>query len=524
MKKWAIRTVGHCQFEISGQQGNKGSLVRSRVRVCPKCVIEDVQRSGRFGMYRRHFWHFLSVRTCAVHAMPLTVFPPAEYTIRNYDFVGQVEQNWRTIVAAANTGIERPETKLEAYVLQRLNGHNINAFLDTMPLHVATRLCEVLGFVLLKGPKRKISTGSDDDLWQAEQTGFEALLDGEAGLFAALDTLVTPMALRTVRHQSDFGAFFEWLRISTPSNGFAPLKNSVRDYIFRTYPFQKGYMVLGKPCPVASNFTVHGAWQTLGIQRKRMNRYLVGVGFASKTSAAQWIKLNKGLSADDIRDISTKMGNRLNTFEAQDVLNVSVDMLQLLRKSKIIQPKLDALDQVPKYDRRDLQQLLSKLEVRVSVTGRRHSEFVTITDAAKRVRCPSADIVKLILDGALTGVSQDFDIAGLAGFRVDLAELWEALPPLEMQGVIKGEASQLLRVTYPTVNYFIDDGILSVIRVRNPKSRQFLDAVCDKSIEGFQSRYVTLGQLAKRYRRASGPLGCHLEAKDVCPIETPQGI
>lgn len=524
MKKWAIRTIDHCQFEVSGQQGNKSSLVRSRVRVCPRCVVEDVQHSGRFGMYRRHFWHFLSVRTCAAHAMPLLMLPPEEYTIRNYDFVGQVEQHWETVDVAANAGIERSETKLEAYVLQRLNGRNINVFLDSMPLYVATRLCEVLGFVLLNGPKRKISTGSDEDLAQAGQMGFEALQDGEAGLFAALDTLVTPMALRTVRHQSDFGAFFEWVRTLTPRNDFAPLKDMVRDYIFRTYPFQKGDVLLGKPCSAVSKFTVHGAWQTLGIQRTRMNRYLVGEGFARKASAGQWIKLNESLSADDIRDISAEMDNRLNTFEAQKVLNVSAEMLQLLRKSEIVRPKLDALDQVPKYDRRELQQLLIKLAERVSVKGDQHGGLVLIIDAANRVNCPSTDIIKLILKGDLNTVFQNTNTEGLAGFRVDLAELWEALPPLEMQGVIKGKATQLLRVTYPTINYFIEEGILSVIRVRNPKSRQFLNAVCDKSIEGFLSQYVTLGQLAKRYRRAPGPFGCQLEAKDVCPIETPKGI
>ncbi|MEO9898206.1 MAG: hypothetical protein ABJD13_10975 [Paracoccaceae bacterium] len=151
-------------------------------------------------------------------------------------------------------------------------------------------------------------------------------------------------------------------------------------------------------------------------------------------------------------------------------------------------------------------------------------EMVSIVDASRRIRCPSSKIVDLILKGRLESVWKDEDLVGLAAFKVNLSELRRALPPIERQGVTKGQASKMLRVTYPTINYFIEKGLLASKRVRNPKSRQFLQAVCSDSIDRFQRKYETLGQLAYRYKRASGPLGCHLEAKGVCPCETPQGF
>ena len=30
--------------------------------------------------------------------------------------------------------------------------------------------------------------------------------------------------------------------------------------------------------------------------------------------------------------------------------------------------------------------------------------------------------------------------------------------------------------------------------------------------------------MAKRFRRAAGPFGCQLEAKNICPLEAPKGI
>jgi len=343
------------------------------------------------------------------------------------------------------------------------------------------------------------------------------------GLYDALDSLVTPEALRSVRHKSDFGALFEWLRTSSLGNEFEPLKDMVRNYIFRTYPLREGGRVLGKPCPEGEVFTIHSAWQELGIQRKRMNRILLEEGKAQRESQGGALRLKESLTAIDVRDISDRIGDRMTSFQARDMLNVSAEMLQNLRHNAILVPKTDALDQVPKYERADLEDLMTRMLSRCQETKPENS-FVTIIDAARRLRCPASDIISLILEGKIKRVwCLDHD-DGLARIRVNLDELRAALPELVMSGMTKGEASRALRVTYPTINYLIENDHLRVDRVRNPKSRQFIHAVCEDSVATFQTRFETLGQLASRYRRASGPLGCHLEAKGVCPVETPPGI
>ena len=222
--------------------------------------------------------------------------------------------------------------------------------------------------------------------------------------------------------------------------------------------------------------------------------------------------------------LTEQISNRLTISEAADFLNVSIDFLVLLRKAGTVEPVVDALDQVPKYEKRVLESLLMRLEAAVTTQTTQMDKMVPIIEAARRLRCPATDIVELILNGRVELVSRDFAIHGLAGFRVCLSRVRAVLPPLEMDGVIKGEAVTMLRVTYPTINHLIGKGLLRSRRVRNPKSRQFLDAVCTDSIAEFQRNYVTLGQLSNRYRRAAGPLGCHLEAKGICPFEAPAGI
>ncbi|WP_298258229.1 hypothetical protein [uncultured Litoreibacter sp.] len=449
---------------------------------------------------------------------------PEKHTIRNYDFCRVIERHWKTIQKEAQLDRFRRFTSLEAYILARLEGQKQNQFLDDMPLHIAARLCELLGFVLEFGPDRKITSASEDGLSTGGQIGFDALKQGETGLYAALDTLVSPNGLRTVRHRSDLGALFEWLRLSRVGPEFDTLKTLVREYIFRTYPCGEGDVVLGKKCSTPSRYSIHGAWKSLGIQRARMNRFLIAEGVAQKNDGESEIRLHDGLSAQDLSRLSEQISNRLTVAEASNVLNVSTDFLILLRKSGIVEPVIDALDQIPKYEKHALESLLEGLASSVTVTAVGAGEMVPIIEAARRIRCPATHIVQLVLDGALGHVARDANVAGLAGFRVRLQDVRAALPPLEMDGVTKGEAATTLRVTYQTINYLIEEGLLRSQRVRNPRSRQFLDAISSESLTEFQRNYETLGQLARRFRRASGPLGCHLEARGICPFETPQGI
>jgi len=155
MQKWAVRTTGHHQFTVSKQRAIKGSLTRTRVRVCPDCIIENRRLRGPYGPYRKHMWHLLAVRTCDIHDRPLMMLPPAKFTISNYDFIGQVERHWDAINQNLIVNVVRQSTDLERYVADRLEARPINPFLDNMPLFIATRLCEVLGYVLLFGPSKK---------------------------------------------------------------------------------------------------------------------------------------------------------------------------------------------------------------------------------------------------------------------------------------------------------------------------------------------------------------------------------
>lgn len=132
--------------------------------------------------------------------------------------------------------------------------------------------------------------------------------------------------------------------------------------------------------------------------------------------------------------------------------------LNQLRVHGLIATTVDALDQIPKFERDELEQLLARLNARVTKLKLDGTDMVSLIEATQRVRCPLVDIVKLILPGKLTHVCRDAEIRSLAAFRISLLELRSALPQFEMPGVTKGDAFRRLRVNYPTINFLIAEG------------------------------------------------------------------
>ncbi|UWR60193.1 TniQ family protein [Phaeobacter inhibens] len=524
MKKWAIRSQGGGRFSIAGHQCSKGTLVRSRLRVCPICLQEDVGNFGPNGVFRRYFWQLKSIRTCALHSAELLELPPEKYTIYNYDFVGQVTKRWAYIKRASATAALQRETAFERYLFDRLEGSRQYPFLDGLSLHTATKLCETLGFVMLFGPTAKLRTASNAQMHQAGQAGFEALQSGESGLRDVLHSLRSGISKMTMRQKSDFGSFYEWLRLSKFHQDVEPIRRIVRDYVFEHYPVPDGFEILGRPCAQRSVYTVEAACKALGIERKRIGRYLVGDGIAERNATMDGISLRRTLHRTDVLRISSEVCGRISPGQALDFLKIKDRALLDLCELGLVAQELDALDQRPKYEREKLQTLLDTAASRITVPPGSAADLVPAAEVARRLRCRTADVLALVFTGKLKTVSGDVLRTGLEGIKVDIGQVRCALPTWDLPGITRTQASTALRVTYQTINYLIEEGLLRSARMRNPKSRQFITGICDGSVDAFLSTYDTLGLMARRYKRPPGPFGCHLEAKGICPLETPRGI
>lgn len=523
LKRWSVRSREDKTFRVSGHVGTRSTFTRTRVRICPHCIKEDIERGGIDASYQRFQWHFTALRTCPLHNHALISLPQSKYTIHNYDFIGQIEKHYSLLEEAWAHPAGRRASAFEQYVFARLCGKNTGSFLDSFPISISTRLCEVLGFVLAFGPDRALRQATEDELSKAGQVGFEALSKDESGLYEALRSLVTPTSLQTVRHQSDMGAFFEWLRLSKFGPDFERLKDLVREFIFRTYPCQPGDKVLGKVCEEQRIHTIASAWSTVGIQRKRMNRFLLDEGLAT-VSQANVVTLNEPLTSEQVSGIKEKLNTSLDAVDACKHLGVSLDFLKGLKRADILVPKSDGLNEIPKYDAQAVQGFLDQLFRRARAEPVGEHDLVPISEAAPRARTDSSHILALILDRRLQAYFGAGRLRRVDDLLVSLSELKSVIVRPEMEGLTKGQVAQALRVTYRTVTWLTDRGLLETKLVLNPRTRQRVNAVQKTSLKAFSQTHVTLGQLAHRYQRHAGPFGRHLETKGVWPMAAPEGV
>jgi len=419
---------------------------------------------------------------------------------------------------------QRATSEFERYVINRLQGLQQQPFMDAMPLQSAARLCETLGYVLEFGPNAKLADASDRDMWRAGQAGFAAMVPGKQGLINVLHDLRSADWLNTLRHKQDFGVFYEWLRLSPFVAENESVRQIVRNYIFEHYPVPEGYEVLGEPCPERSVYTIEAACKSLGVKRKRMSRYLLSNGSAEKANTQEAIALTQQLGPQEIEALAKKMNGRIKMPEALKLLQVTPKTLLDLCDIGLIQQRLDSLDQLPKYQFSELQSLLESLAHKATADRQVASGFLSLAKIAKRLRCRGAEIVAMVLADKLTQVGGNIEADGLSGLLLNLEEVRDVVPRPDMPGITRTEAATTLRVTYQTINYLIREGLLQSARMRNPRSRQYVEGVCDGSVDRFLEDYDTLGQMARRYKRPSGPFGCHLEANGICPLETPHGI
>ncbi|MFY2822968.1 TniQ family protein [Ruegeria sp. MALMAid1280] len=524
LSRWSIKTIGNGRYTIRGHRCAKGTIYRTRVQVCPKCLREDAEQHGENGAYRRYYWQLTSIRCCAKHSVGLLQLPTEQYAINAYDFVGQVEKNWDLILAASESPVSREPSEFEQYVFDRLEGVRQHTFLDGLSLHAATKLCETLGFVMLFGPLAKLSKATEAEMHRAGKAGYDALKSGQDGLLDTLGTLISDQALSTIRQKSDLGAFYEWMYQTPFPEEVEPVRRIVREYIFEHYPVPDGYEVLGRACSKRSVYTVEAACKTLGMERKRIGRYLIFNGLAERGGSVDGISLKRAIEHKDVATMSDEIQGRITATEALKMLHTKQKMLQDLCELRLVTQELDALDHRPKYDRAKLQALMTSVADRAANTSGSVANLLPLADVAQRLRCRSAEILALIVAGKLKAISADMDRTGLDGIAIDLDEVRCALPKLVMPGITRSDAATKLRVTHQTINYLIDQNLVMSARMRSPKSRQSVTAISEASIERFLWTYDTLGLMAFRYRRTPGPFGCHLEARGIYPLDTPPGV
>ncbi len=524
VRRWAVSNEGAKRFIIAGFPASGNAVLRTRVRLCPLCLKEDEERLGSDGVYRRFFWQFSAIRTCADHATPLINLPVDVHTILNYDFIHTVQKHRSMIetVAQENSTRRTEYTGFEEYVWHRSRGMEQVPFLDDLTLDVACKLCETLGFVLQFGAERKLRSASEHELWLSAQKGFEALCEGEAGLKDALLSLRTKQSFHMGGYNKDLGALYVWLHGSSLKKDMDSLRDLIRDIIAQNYPVSGTRTVLGKPCTKSPVYSVSSGLRALGINRARMHKHLVEQGLATPLNEGSSVELHRQIVENDLRAFEERAGKRLTSQQAARFLNVSKGLVLELKVAGIIKTIDDSYCRGPRYHQDRLSELLKQLET--CLTAPLSDEtYIPLNKAASRLKLKTPVIIRLLLAGKILA-TKDADSKGFGRIRIGLRSSRTVLHNTDQPGLTRSDAALKLHVKHQTISWLVEEGLLQNIGMRSTRSGQHITAISKGSIEVFLQDHITLGLLAKQLNRKPGPFGCFLEGNRVWPMEMPDGL
>ncbi|MEJ2002711.1 MAG: TniQ family protein [Maritimibacter sp.] len=177
LKHASIRNLGQMRMRLRDEVLSSSTVHRSHNRVCPLCIKKDIGDTGEFwNAWRRIWWKFPSIRSCAIHQCALVTLPTDSYLPKHYDFSAQIRKHWSFIITSEV--VPQARTEFEDYLEKRIAGHRGRTWIDQLDLSMTIRACEALGFRLVVGEQAKMSGFSSADWARFEDRGYRVMKRG----------------------------------------------------------------------------------------------------------------------------------------------------------------------------------------------------------------------------------------------------------------------------------------------------------------------------------------------------------
>lgn len=509
-------------FSLNGQGLRPMSLCRSRVRVCPACLAEDLDtRSGpdRLRPYGRAAWILASVRTCARHGLELTCLSAPDERSGVPDFAAAVQANWATITAKRIKGGALLPSAFEAYLLARIWGDAPTVpMLEELPWYAAARACEMIGAVSLHGPRVRRSRLSEMQWREAGDEGYRIAVAGDDAFTDLLTRLRDQVrAIEDGRPRRKVGRLYEWLSSEAKDPAYAPIRTRVASHLVATTAVGPGDEIFGKPVTERRLHSVHTLSQETGEHPKRLRKLLLRHGLIGEDS--------RELSDDQVvfpanaaAGFALEVTGALSLKRAGHYLNAPRVQMALLHEAGLIRPLSGkGSDLRPVFARTELDGFLARLLADAEPVTVPPEGMATIPDAAKRANCSAQEIVAAILERALAFVGQRTDTRGYLSVLVNVDEIRAGVRRPDHGSLSLREVERRLGVHTSAVQCLIAGGYLATEVAVNPVNRCPQAVVTEEEMTRFESETATLSRLARERLQSREALQRTLAAQGIKP-------
>ncbi|WP_237478684.1 TniQ family protein [Lichenibacterium dinghuense] len=515
-----------------GQTFQRRDLRRVELHGCPACLRADLAGSSLepdVATYVRGSWFVRGIRTCPVHDVGFVrLAGEGRNPVRSggpYVSVERLTTALEDLDALERAAPRRRPSAFETYLGHRLRGRDPrrpSPLLDDMPLHAATRTCEMVGAVALFGPKVAVGVLDEEDWRAASAAGFDLVSGGAGQVRSLLDHLQDthePGRSRNGKSRDVFGKLYAWARAGAGDPDYAPVRDLLREHILDTMPVDVGDDVLGVVVERRRVHSVATACHDGRQTSRRLRRELVAAGVLSDVPDDD---RHRAVAApvERVDALVGRLAAALSKAQAAAHLGLSILQFQRLVDDGLIHPVVPKVRTERTWSRfcaEELEAFLARLAKGARPCEAPPPGAVGIAEAARLTNVGSAAIIRLLMARKLPGARRRPTIPGVPSFLVDVAEIErvhkaQVVPHLRFSAV-----AGRLQVNLCTPAALAARGHLRTTTVVGARTHRTSRFVTLASVEAFTARMASLVELSRTYGLHNCKMKRLLDEKGVDP-------
>lgn len=527
--RMAFLPEGGRMRSICGERVHAEFAYLNKTSYCPACLLADADPCGPSHGRRvgRIAWQIEAVRTCPHHGIALFRRKNTDHS-ENLQIMSRVAPGDAELREQVHASMRRMPSNLQTYIERRLAGDRQSPWLDSQPIDLASRACEMLGVVITAGTHCDLRKVCDDQWNEAGDIGYSYAHRGEVGILEALEIVRQDAIRRRTKGgpQKVLGRLYQWLQFNKNNKPHGPIQGVVREYILNHFPIEAGSQLFGEIVVEQRVHTVHSLARKTGDHPKTINRAVIAAGLCEgdpdRAQALAVFDLETG------ERLMTRVRNSIPVSALPGYLNCNRVQAQQLVHGGFI-PRLvpenpnatGVLKQVAVEDAdRFLAQFLGMAKnVKVASEG-----LMDLVSAAELSRWPVIDIIAAVLSGSLGRVEIVDPALKFKGVLVDPTEVREVLSRQGREGLVgPDEAGRISGLSRPALN--------SLTRIRRPSGRPWLTAhqmvnskgapvrlYSAQELKEFLDRHVSLRDYAAQHGISAKAMKQRLESCGIEPI------